>query len=371
MKFKIFLFLTLLLSTISYSQQKSDWIRVENYDGSKIGYKDINGNVKIAVDLETTFAPPKYFNHIIPIFDLNNHNYYLLKNKQKIALDSVYISSDYELDCERENKIRFRDKKSRKIGFLNQNGNVIIPALYNYAAPFYNNLAVVLKNATRTCLEQGVDSLNCEHPIFKGGITQLINDKNQLVVDSIDTAIATNLNWYSLHVSATNKEQINRVSFKGVNGDFYSFIDYDKEFKNWFFNTFVPVVNQRSIKQLEKLSFIELTTWSENEQIWKNNKNSEVINSEFVEKLVSKAQFLLENPKNSFFNSSDLNPYIYQNKNYDEFYDCNGNLFKEKYPAYSFYINYVDANQSLEYQESIAFIKTEKGYKLFTYSFKN
>lgn len=371
MKFIFSLILSLLFLSFSNAQQNTDWIRFENSDATKIGYKDSRGNIKIEANLETTISPPKYFNHIIPIYNYKNKSYYLLKNGNKVAVDSLYISNDFELDCESENTIRFQSKKTRKIGFLNQNGKVIIPAIYNYAAPFYNDLAVVLKNATKTCFEVGKDSLSCEHPVFKGGVTQIINSKNQLVIDSINTSVSPNLNWYSLKIFSKDKKLPNRVNFKGVNDQFYSFIDYDQEFKDWFYNEFIPIAKQNSVKDLQKVSFTEITTWSEKEQLWKVTSNTEAINITFSKKLIEKIEYLFQNPKNSFFTATHLNPFIYENKNYDIFYDCNGNSFTEKYPVYGFYINYTDKNRALKHQESFDFIRTNDGYKLLSYSFKN
>lgn len=371
MKLRFLLLLNLILIYTSYAQQKTDWIRFENTDSTKVGYKDAQGVIKMEANLETTLAPPKYFDHIIPIYDYKKESYYLLKNGQKVAIDSLYLSNDFELDCERENTIRFQNKKSHKIGFLDQNGRVIVPAIYDYASPFYNKLAVVLKNAQKHSLEKGHDTLSCNHLSFHGGVTQIINDKNQLVIDSIDTSISPNLNWYSLKITSKETKLPNRVNFKGVNGQFYSFIDYDAEFKSWFYNEFISIVNKQSIQELQKVSFAEITTWSENDNVWKSAPNSEVVTTEFSKKLLQRIQYLQKNHDNSFFTSTHLNPFIYESEIYDAFYDCNDSSFKEKYPVYGFYINYVDKNQALKYQESFDFIKTDDGYKLFTYSFKN
>ena len=79
-------------------------------------------------------------------------SYYLLKNEKKIGKDSVYVW-DMVFDCESEGMIRFRDSKTDKVGFFDGKGKVTIPAIYSDALPFRNNVAVVIKDAKRTCFD--------------------------------------------------------------------------------------------------------------------------------------------------------------------------------------------------------------------------
>lgn len=229
-----------------FSQNESqDWIlfRDENNE-DLIGYKDIEGN--ITIEPKFTFLTSSIvFKNIIPVFEKTNLQdkedykmlkYYLLKNGKKVGVDSLYVF-DFTLDCENEDKIRFRDPKTDKVGFFDKNGNVTIPAIYNDAKKFNNGLALVIKDAKRMCYEGKEFSKEnpCEHWFWKGN-SQIINSKNELILEHVDLKRFQYADWYSLQI---NPKEIgpNDITFKAVNGNLYSFKDAKKEFEIGFTRT--------------------------------------------------------------------------------------------------------------------------------------
>jgi hypothetical protein len=210
---KKYLIITFVFFNIfnSFSQnEKNNWVSFKDEkDDELIGYKDLNGEIKIEPKF-TFLTSSIVFENIIPVFEKTNvknkddfetTQYYLLKNGKKIGVDSLYVS-DFALDCENEDKIRFRDPKTDKVGFFDKNGKVIIPAIYNDAREFHNGLAIVIKDAKRICWEGKEYSKEnqCEHWSWIGN-TQIINNQNELILDNVDLEEFQNIDWYSLQIN--------------------------------------------------------------------------------------------------------------------------------------------------------------------------
>jgi hypothetical protein len=199
-------------------------------------YLKVNGqqNIRAFYDFNTT--------------DLKG-NYYQLKNGHKVGIDSVYIL-DYDTPCESEGKIIFRDKKTDKIGFFNADGKIVIPAVYNDARPYFNGLAVVVYNAKRKCPDGKDINPNspCEH-WYWNGISAIINEQNQIIIDSINIEQIENLNRYSLIISSKLQDTSLYVNFKAKDGQIYSFVNYKREFKKWLYDNFIRNSTSQKLQQ--------------------------------------------------------------------------------------------------------------------------
>ena len=247
MKKYLFIIFVFLNVSKSFSQNENqNWILYRDKNDDLIGYKDLNG--KIQIEPKFTFLTSSIiFKNIIPVFekvniknkeDYKTTEYYLLKNGKKVGVDSLYLF-DFTLDCENEDKIRFRDPKTDKVGFFDKNGKVIIPAIYNDASKFHNGLAIVIKDAKRICWEGEEYSKEnpCEHWSWKGN-TQIINNKNELILDNVDLQKFQDMDWYSLKI---NPKEIHSddITFKAQDENLYSFTNTEKEFEKWFYNEFI------------------------------------------------------------------------------------------------------------------------------------
>jgi hypothetical protein len=381
MKRLLIIILIFFKSFNSFSQNENqNWIsfRDEKND-DLIGYKDLSGKVKIEPKF-TFLTSALVFENIIPVFEkteVNNKEnfettrYYLLKNGKKIGVDSLYVF-DFTLDCENENKIRFRDTKTDKVGFFDKNGKVVIPAIYNDAGKFHNGLALVIKDAKRICWagKEYSKENQCEHWSWKGN-TQMINSQNELILENVDLQELQSIDWYSLKI---NPKEIkpNAIVFKGLDGNVYSFANTEKEFKTWFYNEFISKSDQvnflkncfdniaisknGNLKSKEfKNSKFEDYAWAidKKENFYKNN-------TKFVSKIIE-----IVNLKKIDINiSNGYTPVLFEYETNKSFYDNCGEYLNEKYPYFQVFITKKDGLT----QYCLGFIRTNEGYKLIEIS---
>jgi WG containing repeat len=230
---KIALLIVVFITINGFSQEKELLYRYEiaKKDDTYYGFKDKKGKV---------IFPAKYnnlgvdstFKNIIPVGEYDGKKlstYYLLRNGKKVLQDSVYMDEDFYGDTEQEDMIRFETQQPNRIGFLNKDGQIVLPNIYNWASAFNNGFAVVLQNAKRKCWE-GTDTIHCEHPGWEGGVSRLINKKGDIIIDSFPYS---NIDFFSLKINQTVDANY-YTSYKAVNGDTYSFIDKEKHFTYWF-----------------------------------------------------------------------------------------------------------------------------------------
>jgi hypothetical protein len=301
------------------------------------------------------------------VYDYNSphpdRNYYVLKNGNKVGVDSVY-TWDYTTPCATEGKILFRDKKTDKVGFFSENGKIAIPAVYNDAQPFYNGLALTVRNAKRTCLDGKEFNINdpCEHWYWKG-ISSLINDKNEIEVDGINVEQLDEINWYSLKKGNQLLDTAIYINLQGRNGKYYSYINYKKEFKQWFNNHYLESLNPL---ELQKNCFEEIAI---DEKEWKIYAKAAFL-KKYGKILNNRLNAIKKHTIEISIFSNHLNPYIYTSKVFSKFYmDCGAGT-TQQYPVYEVIVNYYKKNKQIDYQEHFSFLRTDKGYKLIELSLK-
>ena len=229
-----------LFSVFCFGQEKDLWYPFFKNNSNTMGFKDKNGKVMIKPKFFAPFSTGN-FNNIYAVNEIDGDEYYLLKNGNKVGKDSVYIF-DTEYAKESEGKIKFRDKKTDKVGFFDKNGKVIIPAIYNDAGDFHNGLAMIIKNGVRKCWREDngkqPEYPNCEHWSWEGK-TMMINSKNQELFE------IPKQKDYSYSVDYTNFKLNENVdsdvytSYNGNDGNTYSFYSSEKDFKKWFETKFL------------------------------------------------------------------------------------------------------------------------------------
>lgn len=368
------LLLLLLAVTATQAQTPADsvWTRFERKqkDDYRYGYKDAAGLIRIPAKFGN-FGPALKFRHIVAINEYTaQQQYYLLKSGRQVGRDSVYMSPDYEYDCESEGKIRFRDRKRYRMGFFNGAGRVVIPSLYNYVTPFHNGLAAALIGARSKCWSGEADTIQCEHPGWVGGRTVLINERNEVLADSLPSRQLNHLNWYSLRINASAIDTATTRTFRAVNGDQYTFTDYEKEFTQWFYGVFVPALRTGPAEKVPALCYPELAV--ANRLLRKDARFERVA---FVKKfyqatLFPKLSGLRYDAKNVNIFSEDLTMISRSSKSFQSFLTDCGEHFRERYPVFNVVINPIDASgkSSSAHQEDFAFIRTADGYRLFSVS---
>ncbi len=372
----LILLLSFLLFPHSIAAQTPDpWVRF--CDSSRLcGYKDLQGNIKVPAIYNHFISSPDTFYNIVAVSE-KTKQYYLLKNGKKVGLDSVY-TFDWYYDCEREGKILFEDHKLDRVGFLDKNGLPIIPAIYNYAYPFRNGLSVVGFGASRKCMDEVEDTTNCEHRGWVGGVHRLINEKNEILIDSLDLGYS-NLNWYSLRINMPNPDTNLYFTVTGEHGVRYSFVDYNKEFSRWFYHVFIPSLRQEG--NVQDQLFEEVTSRIEGNGWVKQPKNDFLDQFSFA---LTSERFQAKALKKISLGPSFFNDFIFDTPIFRRFYNACG-YQDDRFPIYGVIVKYnkwrqppptpnKDGNfkplQVIDYQEYFEFLRTENGYRLISATFR-
>ncbi len=362
MKKLLLIYISFLIVLSVQAQNTDTWIAFWDEETKLMGFKDSNGQTMIEPQF-MGFTIARKFDNIIAVMQDNNgkyETYYLTKSGKKVGLDSLHIY-DNGADCESEGFIRFRDKKTDKVGMFDKNGKIVIPAVYNELSRVQNGLVQALKGAEKKYWDEHRES-GCNHFSWINGKELLINTKNEVLIENFQ--YKGNLNLFSLKISAKQNDNPNRQSFVGKNGKIYSFIDYEKEFKNWIKQ---ELLNSLSLDKLIKVSFDSISYWKKPKG-WlieeKTNflkRNFELIKNRFLELNTIEADY--------FISVDGLNPFIFQGKEYSKYYNNCGEPNTEKYPVMSLIINN-KINSGL-IQDHFDFIRTDNGYKLISMTIRN
>lgn len=352
MKKILILFISFLFNTLAFSQSNDIWTAFPNKDTTLTGFKNKNGVIKIEPKF-TGFTIARKFENIIAVTEEKNgnwKNYYLTKQGKIVGRDSLYVF-DNGPDCENEGFIRFTDRKTDKMGVFNAEGKIAIPAEYSALTKVRNGMITVLKDAKKQ--QDG------EHFFWQGGKEFLIDINNRVLIENF--SYNDDLNFYSLEKSKEPSKDPTRDSFLGVDGQYYSFINFDKEFKYWLENTLLKDLSKAN---LEQHSFDKITYWKEPDG-WINGSKTKFINQNHTY-LKLKLQEL-KNPKTDYFISSDgLNQFIFESDEYDIYFN-NCNESKDWiYPTMDIVIN--PKKQTDRGQDHFEFLRTENGYKLISVS---
>lgn len=378
----LFFLIIFFIPKDAFSQAKTNWYGYVDAKTELIGFKDFEGNVKVEPKFHS-FTNTGVFKNIVAVMekkdlvngdDFESENYYLLKNGSKVGKDSLYIN-DYYLDSEKEEKIRFQDPLTQKVGFFDANGKVTIPAIYSDAHPFSNGFAKVLKDATKMC-ENGLpfskDNL-CEHPGWKGGETLIINSKNETVFEKANQLDFQHINWYTLQINP-KKVPVFYKTFKTITGDSYAFLDLEAEFKNWFFTKFIYlktqtdfqknslsniIIAKESAFKIENINDPEFEQWAwvkENTQTFMKN------NFTIFEGLMNDLKQNEKTDKISFYATE---PLFFEYSDEKELFPTDLENPAEQFPYFE--VSYYD--NLFRPKFSMGFLKTKDGYKLQSISY--
>ncbi|MDR7208141.1 WG repeat-containing protein [Flavobacterium piscis] len=357
MKQITFLYLFLIILNCSvFAQNKDTWISFWDKDTTHVGFKDKTGTIKIEPKFMGLTSANK-FDDIIAVTEEDGESwesYYLTKNGKRVGIDSLY-TFDNGPDCENEGLIRFRDPKTDKMGMFNGQGKIVIPAEYNNLTKARNGMVIVLQGAEK--IKDNHEG--CNHFSWTGGKEYLIDINNKTLVKNF--AYNDDLNFYSVEKSAAPSKDPTRENFLGIDGQYYSFINFNKEFEFWLQNNLLTDLSKNN---LLKSSFDNFTYWKEPNG-WVSESKTKFIdkNYNFI-KLKLKE---LTSAKTEYFVSSNgLNPFIFDKSEY-EIYFNNCNEAKEwMYPVRNIIIS--PKNKSDFGQDHFEFLRTESGYKLISIS---
>ncbi|MEN6320404.1 MAG: WG repeat-containing protein [Syntrophaceae bacterium] len=362
MKKIVLTFIFIIVGCSIYIQEDTPWTVFWNDDSTLIGFKDQNGQIKIAPKY-TGFSTARKFDKIIAVMEQNNiehDTYYLTKSGKIVGRDNLYII-DNSPDCESEGFIRFRDKKTDKVGMYNSKGEIVIPAEYNDLTNVRNGFVAALKGATKKYSDENKHS-GCDHFSWVGGKEHLINTSNQIIIDNFK--YDSSLDFFSLKIEQKPTQDANRQSFLGVDGRYYSFIDYKKEFQAWLHSAILSSFSQ---EKLINASYKEIYIWKEPHG-WTSEDCSAFINRNF-ELIKNRLSELNKQNTDYFISINGLNPFIYKTTEFDIYFNNCGEAKEWKYPVIDVVINH--KTESDFTQDHFEFLRTDKGYKLVSVTIRN
>lgn len=354
MKKIIILYLFLCLNFTLSAQNKDIWISFWDRDTTHLGFKDKNGNIKIAPRFMGLTIAHKFENIIAVSEEVNEtwKSYYLTKTGKIVGRDSLYVF-DNGPDCENEGFIRFNDSKTDKMGFFNGDGKIVIPAEYSDLTRVRNGMIIALKGA--------VKEKDGEHFFWTGGKEFLIDINNKILIENF--SYNDELNFYSLEKSKEKNPDPIRDNFLGVDGEYYSFINFDKEFKAWLKNI---LLTDLSKENLLKHSYDKITYWKKKDDDgWITKPKASFIKQNYK---VIKAKLLELKSANCDYHifSESLNKFIYETDEYDQYFDNCRQAKDWINPVKNIVISPQNKNESG--QDHFEFLRTENGYKLISAS---
>ena len=323
---------------------KDTWFSFEDKQKEIVGYKDANGKVMITPQFKNYRVYQRKFDDILLV-----DSYYLLKAGRKFGEGKAYYTSEGMGACESEGYILFREGTyfDGLVGVFDKNANIAIPAEYNYLSNVHSNLLYGKRGAKSV----KVDS---EHRMFKGGTVYLLNTKNELLIKDFKPNVM--LDYRSMKISKEPNTDKMRDNFLGINAKYYSFVNYKKEFNNWFLNTFLTHINKEKIA-----SHLYNTIFYDN-----NNNRKDISKEKFLSRYYKHFTHTLKriNDTSTKWKIDNGSFYYTIGKHHDSeyIYDNCGDEIEEKYPLFDVTINHMVNGK--EHQDIISFLRTKNGYKM-------
>lgn len=334
----------------AFTQKKDLWYSFYNADSTLYGFKDANGVVKIEPKFQSFFLTG-VFDNIISVNEKQGdkyESYYLTKSGRKVGRGNVYIF-DFTYDHEQEGFIRFMDHKADKEGLFNRYGDVVIPALYDGMTSVHNGLIVVLQGAKKIVSEDG------EHHHWEGGTQKLLDTNGRVLIRNFDYNMKLNL--YSLVVSDKKHTSQVRKSFRGENGQYYSFIEYETEFRTWLEKDLLVNLDKN---KLLRASFNTIANPAVGG--WAFEPKEKYI-GQYYERIKAK---LLQLKKPAFkysINVDELDSDIYETEEFRPYMNYLGYNRMAEYPVLNVVIDYGIMTPNHR-QDFFEFLRTKEGYKL-------
>ncbi len=352
----------LIYSSFTLCAQNNDtWFSFWNEDSTLVGFKDQNNVVRI--EPKFTLCQAIKFDKIIAVTELIKNKYkpyYLTKSGSIVGRDSMYVF-DNTFDCENEGFIRFHSRTTDKVGMINRDGKIVIPPKYNDLSRVYNGMIMALKGAKKVYTDKSHKS-GCEHYSWTGGNSILIDTSNKILVNNF-LFFKHNLNFFSLQITKQAHPDTTRVSFLAVDGSYYSFVDFEREFKQWLYNDLLkdPTMSKLMSVSIDSIDF-------QYKNFFKKSSREEVITHYFD--IIKTGLLEILDPKTefTFFIGGD-DPFLESNIKFQNYYNNCGELKEWIYPNALIVISHKNTKELI--QNRYNFIRTDNGYKLFEVTIRN
>lgn len=352
---KMIMLALFLMTTSLFANNDDVWTAFYDEDASLLGFKDIDGNIKIEPKF-MGFTSAILFRNIIAVMedkgDYGYDTYYLLKSGKKVGKDSLY-AYDNTADCEQEGFIRFKDHNTDLTGLFNSQGEVIIPAEYAYLSRVCKGLLFAVKGA-----DKDTSDPYSEYTFWNGGVSCLIDTNNKILVKNIDENL--DINYFSVQIGDTPNNNKIRKNYLGADDKYYSFINYPQEFRQWFFEA----INDNMSKQtLINNSYDNIFYWNKSEE-WTKKDSKSFINIYYD--VISDRLSGLNNEYLDYSMNTGLLEIFVDDKSLGKYFNDCGEHFDEKYPLLQIVINHQSSGEFK--QDIFEFLRTDEGYKLINIS---
>ncbi|PIB38523.1 hypothetical protein BFP75_16095 [Maribacter sp. 4G9] len=352
----------LLLGILAYPQDEETWMAFKNENSQLIGFQDSKGQIKIEPRFMGLTSAIK-FEDIIAVMEENERGYetyYLTKTGKKVGKDSLFIY-DNSADCESEGFIRFRDKKTDKVGLFNKDGHIVVPAAYDWLSRAQNGFVWGLMGAEKKCLDSHTE-MGCEHYSWEGGEEFLMTTENKITI--VGFKHSRRLDMYSMAIEDEPTVATTKKSFKGLNGKYYTFLDFEKHFDDWMKNKLIP---QLRVRRAPYFMCDSITSWSRSSG-WVTEPRKE-FGSKHFKKLKNRLLQITKKGTDYFITINGLNPFIYDLTSFEKYFTNCGEARIERYPVLTLVIN--DSPDGGKGQDHFDFLKTGNGYRLIGISLQN
>ena len=135
------------------------------------------------------------------------------KNWYKIDISGKRLIKSYLFDNGPDYYIsglsRYQDKG--KIGFIDLNAQIVIPAQFDWASPFFFSIPVVCNHCV---LEKAVPSDGCSHPEINGGNWGIIDKKGKIILPLDFTGYTIQADGSIMMLKGPEKYKVSHTSDK-------------------------------------------------------------------------------------------------------------------------------------------------------------
>jgi hypothetical protein len=187
-------------------------------------------------------------------------------------------------------------------------------------------MIIALKGAEKKYGEGG------EHYSWLGGQEVLIDTNNNILIENFK--LDNNVNFFTFEKTTTIHSDTIRKSFLAKDGNYYSFVDFEKEFKQWITS---ELQNDLTLESLIGISY-DTITW-ESKDGWAKTNKVKLITDNFT--ILKKGLLEVLQPKTNYFISSDgLNSFMYEGAEFEKYYNNCGESKDWIYPTMSIVISH-------------------------------
>ncbi|MCG9793305.1 hypothetical protein [Flavobacterium algicola] len=352
------IFLLFFFSTTNIFAQSDDlWTAFYNKDSTAVGYRDAKGIVQIQPKFSFTNHATNFRNIIAVVEETQKgkwKSYYLTRSGKIVGKDSLHIF-DNGHDCESEGFIRFKDNTNDKVGLFDKNGEVTVPADYNELSRSNNGMIIALKGAIKK------QSRDKEHYSWSGGQELLINAHNTILIENFKDN--SKLNLYSLKITDSISSDYIRTSFLATDGKFYSFIDFEKEFRQWLKQKLLFNLTAKKLQE----ACLATVSWQSSDN-WMKTKRKSFVTKNY--KLLKNNLLKIKKPKTDYFiYAGGLNNFLFNGEAFKKYYNDCGESIDNKYPTMTIVLS--QGKSKGFSQNHFEFLRTDAGYKLINVTVSN